>query len=421
MARQAHRRRPWAALALGLAMLLSWLASPTPTRAWTRASVETANARLQLEPSGRARVELRLGVRVYGGWLSRFELSGLGDGVELDAQKPAWLLTDDGRELAAELTLDERGGAVVSFADKQHAPRRGLHELGLAYSTTLAPGPSAQPGAQFLSWSLPAWQVDLREADIWLQAPAGTSVVASDSDAAIVSERIEHGSRATVHLHRAQLPRTVAFGVELKLPGTRAQRVSAALPETASTRSAGPLWVSALLLGLCWLKRGAVLAACSRWGKRPLPLWPLSSRARAVAMLALGTAAALCYERRPELGLGLLALLITLGLDRGFIRSGEPRAQAEPGRAQQLLGSASWLDATTPLGLSLLGSAYAVAALRIALGGSPGLWLEALVLATPLWLTGTRLQMRDPPEQMPDPADRLRRAVATPRAPDRAA
>src|SRR5262249_49235021 len=103
---------------------------------------------------------------------------------------------------------------------------------------------------------------------------------------------------------------------------------------------------------------------------------------------------------RAALGLGLLAGVVLLAVDRGFL----PRQRAVPAlpgtagtqlltRAQAWFGTSAWLDATAPLGLGLLASAYTLAVLRIALHARPGLWLETLLLVTPLWLTSTRLQV----------------------------
>ncbi len=426
---QARARLARRAGALALA---AWLTGSGATaHAWTRASVESAEAHVTLEGAARARVALALTLRVHGGWLSRFELTGLGSGLELDPSRPASIVSDDGRSFAPEVHVDARGRAVFSFPDRHAAPRRGAHRLALFYTTSLGELEPDAAGKLAIGWSLPAWEADLQTADIWLDAPAGARLAASesDADAAVQRQRVERDGRTLFHLQRSPLPRTVAFGFELELPAGAAVAAPVTPHAPPGQHLRPTLAASALLLGLLWLKRRAVRAASRRHGVRPRPLVPLSARTRGACSLALATAAALVYEPRPGLGLGLFALLITLGLERGFAarpsrapqaRTGAPvPAPASPAprprlaaRCAQLFATDGWLDATGPLGLGLLCSAYALAALRIALGVRPGLWLETLILVTPLWLTGTRLQMA---------GDRVSRVGAGRPAPDRAA
>jgi hypothetical protein len=158
--------------------------------------------------------------------------------------------------------------------------------------------------------------------------------------------------------------------------------------------------MAALVLACVWLKRRAVLAACARHGARPVPLLDLDPFPRWAVLLGLGVGSAFCYQARPSFALALLAGAVMLGCDRGFtlVHGAEPtgasaigRTRAVYARAYGLLGPASWIDATTPPGLGLLGSAYTLSMLRLAFGTGPDIWLEALILVTPLWLSGTRL------------------------------
>jgi hypothetical protein len=356
---------------------------------------------LDVQASGETLVNLTLGIRVEGGWLSRFELAGLEPGIVLDPDKPPWLLCDDGRKVAPQVRLRDDGRIVLTFPDKKEAPHRGHHRLGLAYYTTLAPGEATSGKRVTASWSMPAWQVDLREAEIWVSAPAGVELAAeaaADADAAVARERLARGSRTILHLHRAQLPRTVAFAVQLEMPsaGPLAMQPRRTAPASGSGGARAALWAAMLVLGLAWLKGRATRGTGLRRRAVPMPLIALGPVARPWLMSALALAGGVSYPDRPSLGLTLLACTVTLALDRKFVRrtvaeqestSPPPRAQ----RVQELFSTSSWLDATTPPGFSLLCSAYTVAVLRLALGAGPGLWLETLLLVTPLWVTGTRL------------------------------
>lgn len=395
MARQKDRRGrlalvgALAAAALGL--------DARPAQAWTRARVETAEAHLDLRDSGQTLVSLALGIRVAGGWLSRFELTGLDPGLVLDPEKPPFVLCEDGRKLTPEIKVRDEGRVIISFPDKMQAPHRGLHQLALAYLTTLVPSEPRARDAIELSWSLPAWQVELRQSDIWVNAPLGATFAAdAEPEVALERERLDRGSRTLLHFHRARLPRTVVFSAQLELPSTAASAIRAARPKGAHARPQA-LYVAALVLSLAWLKRRAALVTGSRLGARPLPLLALGPRMRAGLMLALAALGGFCYAARPNLGLALLASVVTLGLYRGFGRTTEvSEARGLHPRALALFGGASWLDATTPLGFGLLGSAYSLSLQRLVLGAEPGLWLEALLLVTPFWLTATRLHVPAP-------------------------
>ncbi|MFI5307360.1 MAG: hypothetical protein ACHQ53_08420 [Polyangiales bacterium] len=420
------------AQASGLACALLCCASPVA--AWTRASVETADAHVQVLPSGRASVALGLGIRVYGGWLSRFELSGLGRDLTLDEGSPAVIECEDGRTLTPSLRADAQGRVVVTLGDKASAPRRGLHRLVLRYVTTLSEGEASDGSSSTLAFSLPAFAVDLKQADLWLEAPPGTRLLQKDTDVALGVERTERPDATLLHLHRARLPRTVAFGVELALSVPRQPASKAASPFHLGHHSAGAFIASGLLLALCALKRRTARISAARCNVRARPLLELPFALRASVMGIAGLAAALSYGARPDIGLALLALCVALALERGFspIPDTSDALLRKPAPWHRLLfGGASWLDATTPLGAGLLGSAYALAFLRLGLGQGPGLWLETLILATPLWLTGTRMQMQcaephfvgEGPLRtgVPPQSLNINSAGASPRAPGRAA
>jgi hypothetical protein len=346
---------------------------------------------------------------------------------------------EDGRTLTPGLRTDARGHVLVSFGDKPDAPRRGLHRLSLHYSIALTEAEVTDGSAAVFSFALPAFAVDLKQVDLLVQAPPGTQLVRPDPDAALSFEHQENADHIVVHMHRARLPRTLHFGVELVLPVEIAHALQTKRSGAAASGSMGPLLASALVLLLCALKRRAASVSAELCRVQPRPLLELAAAWRAALMFGAALAAAASYDKRPELGLASLALCVGLALERGFgpaattttttttTTTATTTASARTATWTRILfGGASWLDATTPLGAALLGSAYALAFLRLALGQGPGLWLETLLLATPLWLTGTRMQMQDVARRAldspgPGSAHHARSADAGLRAPDRAA
>jgi hypothetical protein len=371
-------------------------------------------------------VRLTIDLDVRGGWLSEFEIAGLEPGSTLDPDKPVWLVHAGGHKVSPRAELRPDGVLVLRFS-KPDAPRRGRHRLGVTYWTRLSLAEKAS-GKRRMQFNLPAWRVDLEAVDIWVNAPAQASWPPAEDpamDGVVTRELHPRGQRTILRAHRVSLPRTLAFGVEFELPVTAAS----AEPKGsfASNAASAPLGLGVAVALLAWLKHRSVLARAARRGRRPLALLPLGNGLRALLMAALAIGGALCYPHSAALGLTGFAGSVALALYRhvGHVRP-ERRAGARRrlAHAADLLGAASWLDATTPAGLALLASAYTLAALRIALGGPLGPWLELLLLVTPLWLTGTRLHAAQDPRGAAD-ADcvtPLRAAAAAiPRAPDRAA
>jgi hypothetical protein len=150
------------------------------------------------------------------------------------------------------------------------------------------------------------------------------------------------------------------------------------------------------------LKRRASRRLAAAHGARAKALWAMPDRARAPASLALCALFVGGYDAAPGLALVAVVLSVGLAIDRDFRRA--PRSIAEPwprgamwqvalgrarrARAARLFGAFAWLDATTPAGASLLASAWALALWR-----PHDVWLEALIAATPLLFTATRLQL----------------------------
>jgi hypothetical protein len=441
------------------ALALCALTTASMARAWTEARVESAGAHLDVLPDGQARVRLRVGVRVLGGWLSRLELAGLDPGLVLDPHEAPSLLSEDGQKLEPEAKLERDGRVLITFPSRSRAPRRGRHELVLTYATRLASEPS-RDGQRTLRWALPAFRADLRDVEVSVDAPSGAQADAHGDGATTITRHVR-GERTVLRWQRAQLPRTLAFTASFRVPAS-----SAARPADATRAQAGrapalggsAAWAALALLLLAGAKRAAVRASCRHERARALPLLGLGGAPRALTAAALALAAAWLHGVQPLLGGASLALLCACALDRGFapLPGAAPRwtrtrvalelTRVRRTRARRLFGAAAWLDATTPLGLATLACGWALVLLRANLGAGIDVWLEALLAATPLWFTATRRALpptalerlyaeharerssavqgaRDRTEQERDPqaSDPLRSAAASRRAPDRAA
>jgi hypothetical protein len=415
--------------AYACALALSSLAPAAPAQAWTEARIETASAQLQVLPGGRARVSLRLGVRVLGGWLSRLELDGLDPGLVLDPDRPPLLLCEDGQRLAPETRVGRDGRVLITFPSRARAPRRGRHDLELGYFTQLASEP-ARDGQRTMRWALPAFRADLRDVDVSVNAPAGAAL-AGTTDRATTTAYLLQGERTTLRWRRAQLPRTLTFEAVFSVPASAALRASpppAARPGPSPGLGGVAAWPALALLLLAFAKRSAVRASCRHERARALPLLGLVGGPRALAAAALALAAAWVYPAQPLLGGALLAAVSACALDRGYhalpvpqprwtrARLALERARLRRTYARRLLGGAAWLDATTPLGLGALACAYALALLRANLGAGIDVWLEALLAATPLWLSATRLALPPPALERLYASARQTRSVAEERS-----
>jgi hypothetical protein len=389
------------AFALGLGAL----ATAPSARAWTDARVETAGAHLDVLPGGRARVSLRLGVRVSGGWLSRLELAGLDPGLVLDRDKPPSLSSEDGQKLQPETRLERDGRLVITFPSRSRAPRRGRHSLVLTYLTSLVSEPS-RDGQRTMRWALPAFRADLRDVEVSVNAPLGAQPSAEGNDGATTISHWPRGERTVLRWQRAQLPRTLAFSAAFRVPASAAGRPAAAAlagqPERAPTFGGAAAWAAFALLMLVGAKCAAVGASCRHERVRALPLLGLRGLPRALVASSLALAAAWLYGVQPLLGGATFAALSACALERSLlpVPAAQPRwtrarialelTRLRRTRLRRLFGAAAWLDATTPLGLGSLTCCWALVLLRANLGAGIDVWLEALLAATPLWFSATR-------------------------------
>lgn len=382
---------------------------------------------MQVEASGSALVQLQLGVRVHGGWLSQFEVTGWGADMELDSNFPPSLVTEDGRQLVPAIALREGNNLLITFASKDVAPRRGLHRLQLSYRSRLPLRALQGADAVRATFALPRWPIDLEGADVWITAPLGSRFAAAgdaEPDGTITRERFERGAKATLHWHRTQLPRTESLLAELEMPNAAAPAVEpqAQAPTfLSSARSRNALGVALLIAMLVTLKRRSVKLLGLRAAAPAKALVPLPSRLWAAALLGLVVAFVQLHAASSVVALLPLALLVALGLHRRMTPTPAPSIEAPQSAFPQRL-ALRLLDATTLPGAALLGCAYAFATKWLASGGALNLWVEALLLATPLWFNATRLALPRASYGVAEPqAPEATISDEVLRAPDRAA
>src|SRR4051794_23530343 len=86
-----------------LALILACSAWSASAQAWTKTRVERAQAHPSVDAGARAQVVLQVGVRVQGGWLSRFEITGLDRDLALDPEHPPLLTSEDGNVYVPEV------------------------------------------------------------------------------------------------------------------------------------------------------------------------------------------------------------------------------------------------------------------------------------------------------------------------------
>jgi len=398
-----------------LALIALWLV-PSEAAAWTRTEVRGMRARAEVTPSGLARISLEITVEVQGGWVERFEIAGLGNGTgraTLDALKPpTWIKTsaalDDtdaapGMKYVPATTLRDDGTLALDFgAARRNAPKRGTFASRIVYEVPL---PSDGEGALLLS--LPTWPSALENVELWIDAPRGTAFVPAteaDHDGVRV---LEHGALTTIQLKKPQLPRTHPLEARLVLPGMAAPEpaVTPAWTERASAAPSSQAWAIAGLL--------LALLAAKRWSLGPLHGRPLAAHERLFSIAKASVLALACaafpYAHAWSASAGLAALIATVALALGLSSALDSSALGPAHRYRAVhaldlqrfrrerllawLGPRSWVDATTPSGLSLLAMLGVLAWLHMERSGEPedSAWLSAWAAVLPLFLARTRL------------------------------
>jgi hypothetical protein len=414
-----RRRTGGFGLPMAALLCVAALAQGNRARAWTKARVQGADAEIELHADGRADVLLRVELKVLGGYLSELAVDGLDPDLELDPQRPPRLTSEQGRLYLPQVKSKPGEPLLLFFPGRRAAPWRGEYLVELFYRTRLVPRASRDAGRDALrvSWTLPAWEVGLENVQIEVKAPPGTRPVAVPEERAHAIEvDFQDGLKTTsIKWRRIRLPQTESWTVAFDVPR---RRLAAALaPSTAVDRAedhpcgepdrAG-FWLAGCIGLLALLKRRLVERACARSSARPVALVPFASRAvRRAAMVSLAIAAGLLFPEHGSLSLGLMCALVCLALNRSFSVDPLPdtgawgaarkaeRAAAARDRLYAWFGASSWMDATTPLGGALLAGAYLLLGLMLwQRGGAESrLWALGTLLATPLFVTGTRLQL----------------------------
>lgn len=403
-------------LALASALLLAALVgAPAPARAWTQAHVTGVAARLDATLPSALRVALDVQVQVTGGWLSQLQIATHDPGLSLSTSEAPVLRAVDGTLYTPTASVDPDGGVTLSFDNRHSAPWRGQYVATVTYDTAqpLAQAQAVAGGALRVRWSLPGWEVGLSNVQVTLRAPAGTLAAVSSNGQAYGDQMQQHDHDGVRELGftRVQLPRTEVWQLafDLPSPAVATRSASTALQPTAADHGHGAgrldLGTLGLCLGLCLLaltKQRLTRRACHEHGLRALPLLPLPSSARNLALLAGCVVSGSSWQSNPVAAACAGAFAIACMLDRAFVRSTATASpSARPACADDLaqcqrrlrgehLTAPAWLDATTLPGLATLLCMHSTWLLLPA-GTLHDAALLTGLLATPLWLTATRL------------------------------
>lgn len=416
---------------LGIAVALLAAAVPVPVRAWTDARVRSVSAHVEVRNDGSARVAMELLVRIHGGWLEGLEVAGLDPDFALDEAKPPWAVSDDDPALKFEPTVRVPGSGRVAlgFRGRGRSPRRGTVRIGIVYTTSLAHRATAgrPDGTIRVRWTLPPWRSGLDGVTIAFTLPPGAEAAQSEGDqphGPVEPERLDLEDRTVLVWQRIHLPRTMAWTVEadvpaehmateLRAPARPARPEVQPLVDPRRPSHIAPAVLAGLLALLVLLGRATFDRACRAANARPRRLLPLPAPLHAAAALASSASAAWVWPDRPTTGLGLLAFVALLSIQRApqllahtpRLGRWRPAGRAEVARGRRAsrirwVGLATPVDVTAPLGLLLVG-ACAGAALLVARweGRTDGrlLLAGAALLLVPA-LTGTRFHLPTTPE-----------------------
>lgn len=408
-----------------VALVFTSLVCCAKAHAWTDAKVQGVHTRIELSENGVADVAMTIKIRVRGGWLSRFEITGLDEDIVFAATRPAVLISEEGRRYIPEIKVRDPGNVVLKFTDTKRVPRRGSYLCELRYATASIANDSENTGddKHHAYWSLPPWPVGLEDIQIEIVTPLGSRPLALSEEESFVEHRGYHDddNQTVLSWRRVHLPRTVAWKVGFTLPG---QSVIQSAPVRSAVPTSNDLakqpsamssckWI-ALLLGIfALLKRLLVLRICRKRRIEVIPLFaPDSERLRDSLIILFAFAAYLLFDSNRVTALVLCCLVVVLSIDkryrrRPFRQIGEWREVtkrdlqiARFSHYQSLFDFAAWLDATTPLGIALLLTNYVLSFLLYWQGDNNFAysWTCGVILVTPLFLTGTRKNFPLSPE-----------------------
>ncbi|MBN1654594.1 MAG: hypothetical protein JXA30_12560 [Deltaproteobacteria bacterium] len=382
------------------------------------------NTRIELHERAAAEVTMTIRIAVRGGWLSRFEINGLDSDFALDANRLPVLVSEQGRGYRPEIQTRSSGILVFNFKERRHAPRRGTYTCELFYTTALLSRALQDPRAKTarLQWSLPPWHAGLQDVQIEVAAPRGSRPLALASEESFLEHRrfIDSENQTLLHWRRFHLPRTVAWTIGFTIPRNRAVTPvdrpdvpKPKLPETRTAAGASAGWVALVVGFFALLKRLLVDGVCRRRRVEAIALVALgSARLRYSLLLCFVVISYFAFDRYQSIALALCCLLIILSIDKAYRRSpvrtqGIWRSVSERDLRtarlfplKDLFGMQAWLDATTPLGFSLLLSGYVLSYLLFRQGDGDYVyfWSCGVLLVTPLFFTGTRKSLPLSPE-----------------------
>ncbi len=411
-----------------LASTLLWLttsALPAPVQAWTDARVTGLSAQVDVRKP-ETRIELSVQVRVAAGFLSRFELLGLDSGFALAPDAPPVFEAATGERYTPAVTTPEPTTVVLRFENKHTAPRRGDYTLHVSYLTPMPLRAADKLDARTLRVrvGLPSWDVGLSNVRVVVLSPHGSRPAADGGDA-LGEAQVQDLDQATtqIELTRPQLMRGQIFEAVLDAPASAYPSAPSATAGTAQlhppTRSTEgrPAWLLTLLftsLGLVALaKRKLVRVDAAKADLHVIPLFGVPGGVtRTVVVLAAAAASGFLFESASLLSTLLAVVSITFALDRGFRRGEAPddRVFRDVTRADfgfrtrelsRLTGPAAWLDATTPIGATLLALVHGAWLVLVATGGASrdpqlvDLAVCAACLVSVLFVTATRASQPD--------------------------
>jgi hypothetical protein len=394
--------------------------------AWTEAGVNSVKVHVSIDDQARAQVYYELVVGVHGGWVEGLEITGLDAGFELIPDIPVSWVSEDGERKYTPTTRLRRDSTLLLGFRRSTSPRRGHYRVRFAYTVDLATeGIRTSPQGELLfQWTLPAWSSGLDDVGISVSTPPGSAE--ADTGAGTTGARADvwsNGQRTLLLWHRAHLPRTMPWTVEINLARqamapdlfrpTRAKREARAASEPAPTRRSPLPWIVGLFVGVLALLRTLLFhRAAGKRGSKTVPLIPsLPLWLRVSGILGLGGLSLISLHQDAIMGaLVTLTATVLLAMDRVPLSPGTPRLggwhQVTPQDLRRALTASvrERILGTNPMDLSALSGwvimTAGAAGLYALTQGSleadsahPNLHWQLFLLLVPLGLTGTRLHL----------------------------
>ena len=350
--------------------LLLVLTGSTPAYAWTDALVQTARARVEVEPTGRAEVTLKLDLVVRAGWLEALEIAGLDPDADIGSDQVDFV-SENGQRLRP--TLRTRGERTQIRFDRRAAPRRGHYQITIRYPTDLSSRITSGDGDSIrVPWTMPGWQSGLEGVVVELVVPSTDAELGvEDATASIETSRRREGDRTVLSWRRVHLPRTIPWTVAAELPADalpgwtdHVERVTAPVeapePEEVVVLAprAAPLaivLIALLALAVIW----AFDLAARRRRARVRPWLGRSSSLRSLGVLLAASAGVFAASSSDAmLALGAVGVIVVLAAQRRARRKAPSLGRWRPPVEEDALdggslGPIEWLDATRARGVLL--------------------------------------------------------------------